>query len=394
MSHFSVLVIGANPEAQLAPYHEFECTGHDDEFVQNIDITEEARADFEAGKATRYRDPEGNLHDPYQDRFYRDPTADEEKQMGKLAGTGGNGRLSWTSRDWNDGRGHRAKVHFLPDGWEEVQVPRAEVESFRDYVADYYGMEVLKPGQEPDLAKTHKFGWVRVDAAGSAYEVIDRTNPRKKWDWYLIGGRWTGFFQLKTGHAGEVGRPGVMTPPAGAGRADQAFKGSIDFAAMRDEKGNAAGAEWDVIHTTLDAAGAPHTWDSWKTVRERTEIERETLLLPEGKTWVDVARDRYHDQPSVVAIKAIKDVDGKPRFWWDMPDAAACSREAYIQAARNRACSTFAVVKDGQWYERGEMGWWGVVHDEKDQDEWNHRFNDLLDSVGDETLLTVVDCHI
>ena len=26
MSHFLVLVIGDNPEKQLAPYHEFECT--------------------------------------------------------------------------------------------------------------------------------------------------------------------------------------------------------------------------------------------------------------------------------------------------------------------------------------------------------------------------------
>jgi len=42
MSHFSVIVIGENVKEQLAPYHEFECTGID-EHVQDIDITEEAR---------------------------------------------------------------------------------------------------------------------------------------------------------------------------------------------------------------------------------------------------------------------------------------------------------------------------------------------------------------
>lgn len=47
MSHFSVLVIGENVEKLLAPYHEFECTGIDDEYVQTIDITDRFHADYE-----------------------------------------------------------------------------------------------------------------------------------------------------------------------------------------------------------------------------------------------------------------------------------------------------------------------------------------------------------
>ena len=31
MSHYTVLVIGDDPEKQLAPFHEFGCTGIDDE---------------------------------------------------------------------------------------------------------------------------------------------------------------------------------------------------------------------------------------------------------------------------------------------------------------------------------------------------------------------------
>lgn len=41
MSHFNVMVVGNNVADQLRPYHEFECTGCDDEFVQNVDRTEE-----------------------------------------------------------------------------------------------------------------------------------------------------------------------------------------------------------------------------------------------------------------------------------------------------------------------------------------------------------------
>ena len=49
MSHFAVLVVG-DVEHNLAPFHEFECTGIDNEFVQDIDQTDEARADYEKHK--------------------------------------------------------------------------------------------------------------------------------------------------------------------------------------------------------------------------------------------------------------------------------------------------------------------------------------------------------
>lgn len=51
MSHFSVLIIGADHAKQLQPFQEFECTGTNDEFVQDIDNTDEERAEFQT--ATR-----------------------------------------------------------------------------------------------------------------------------------------------------------------------------------------------------------------------------------------------------------------------------------------------------------------------------------------------------
>ena len=60
----------------------------------------------------------------------------------------------------------------------------------------------------------------------------------------------------------------------------------------------------------------------------------------------------------------------------------------------DRAISTFAVVKKGKWYEKGRMGWWGAVHDEKDQDTWNKEFIKMLKSVPEDTLLSLYDCHI
>ncbi len=114
-------------------------------------------------------------------------------------------------------------------------------------------------------------------------------NPDAKWDWYQLGGRWTGYFKLLPGKTGATGRPGLFTHPAENGTADQCRKGDIDPASV----------------------SAP-----------------------------------------------------------------------------------FAVVKDGMWYQRGELGWWAIVSDDKGEDAWGVEFRELWDSLPDDTLVSMYDCHI
>jgi hypothetical protein len=52
------------------------------------------------------------------------------------------------------------------------------------------------------------------------------------------------------------------------------------------------------------------------------------------------------------------------------------------------------VLKDGKWAERGEMGWFGMVSNEQDKNAWDQQFNDMLDALPDDTLITICDCHI
>lgn len=376
MSHFSVLVVGENVEAQLAPYHEFECTGRDDEYVQNVDKTAEARAEYDGRKVKRLRNPEGKLFDPYEDRFYLDPTPEELKIIGPIAGSGCGSGLSWTSKDWNDGRGYRAKVRKVPSSWEEIEVPIEKVQSFAEWAADWYGLHFVREGHEPDLADLHKYGYIVVRKA-EVVAVVDRTNPNKKWDWWELGGRWTGFFKMKPNRPPiMVGRPGLMTERAKRGHGDVAKKRDIDFDGMRDEAGDKAAERWDVVNAVLREHPPLETWES-----ARARFEN-----------IDDARDFYHKQPAMVALRANK--QASEHTLWDGPDKYLVSRVEYVQRARDSAISTFAVVRDGKWYERGKMGWWGVVSDEKDDAEWSRQFAALLDELPDDTLLSVVDCHI
>lgn len=51
------------------------------------------------------------------------------------------------------------------------------------------------------------------------------------------------------------------------------------------------------------------------------------------------------------------------------------------------------LTPDGKWHEKGDMGWWGMVKDEKKQDAWNQAVWDILDKYPDH-LLVGIDCHI
>ena len=51
------------------------------------------------------------------------------------------------------------------------------------------------------------------------------------------------------------------------------------------------------------------------------------------------------------------------------------------------------VTPDGEWHERGEMGWWATVTNEKEQSGWEDEFRKAIaDLVG--AYVTLVDCHI
>lgn|SRR3990167_2725760 len=254
MSHFTVMVIGEEPEKQLQPFHEYECTGIEDEHVI----------------------------------FVEDEEYDLDEKTGK--------------------KGH----------------------------------------------------W---------------TNPNKKWDWYKLGGRWSGFLHLKNGATGTTGqgsliyknKPGI----------DQAKKGAIDFESMRK---SAADKARETYRSVIAIIGSLPVNKTWPQISE--EIKDNSA-----------AKDEYWRQPRCEAwqkSKVIQDICG----FFASPDEYLISEEEYVQNATDSALVTFAMIKDGQWYAKGEMGWFGMSTDKMTDSEWNKMFNKVLDELPDETLISIYDCHI
>lgn len=333
MSHFTVLVVGPEPEKQLAPYHEFECTGADNEYVQDIDITSKvvaARRDevfLDAAKVSRCtRETRAVMQE-------RNPLLDVLEHFGL----------------------HETLIRITPR----------------------IGTDAEQIAAQLDLAGKHKFGYAVVNEdVTELVKVIDRTNPNKKWDWYQLGGRWTGFFQLLPGKEGTLGRPGLMTEAPEKGRADAALKQDIDIEAIRDEAEMKARKLYREFHRWCAGLPAPEAWT--------------TVLGRFGEKELDAARTAYGAQPVIARLR-----EHRSLFWIEEPrDFFLQSEEEQVLRARSSALVPFAFVKDGKWCERGEMGFWAMVSNETPRDEWEEQFSKMLDALPGDTLLSLYDCHI
>lgn len=278
MSHFTVLVIGENPEKQLQPFHEYECTGIEDEYVKFVEAEES--------------------------KYELDKTFEDNKK---------------------------------------------DYSSFDDFMKNYYGYS----------EQEGKYG--------------RKTNPNSKWDWYELGGRWTGFFKMKKGNHGGLGKAGVFNNKAKLGYADSALKKQIDFEFMIKEAGDKAKVQYEEIDGFLGKLPKNKTWDE----------------IRDSNQNMDEAKCIYWEQ------KRCKEWENIPNTGFDdSPDEYLISKDQYIKNAEDSAICTFAIVKDGKWYERGKMGYWAFISDEKEKEEWNNEFMDIISELPDDALLSLYDCHI
>ena len=332
MSHFSVMVVTKTQEYEeledaLQPFHEYECTGTKDQYVVFQDCHDEVLRDWETMTSTAYRSPDGKVYDGYEDVFYREPTIEQEKTVGMGIGCG-NG-ISWTSKDWGDGRGYRAKVRFVPHGFEEFERQVSErYETMEQFADKYHGYNIIENGR-----------------------IGRYINPNKKWDWWVVGGWWSDWLQLKDGT-----------------KVDSAAKGNIDFDAMIHEAKTEAGKKYDEVHKVV----AGRTWLSWEECKAAKNRN------------IKAAREMYLDQP------VIKDLL-KLNVWLDHDEFLA-TRDAYIAKKGKAAIVPFALLVDGKWMERGNMGFWAFVSDENP--DWDTEFAEILKDISDEMFITIVDCHI
>lgn len=224
----------------------------------------------------------------------------------------------------------------------ETKIPLADLEAeFQKCIT-----EKAKFLEEKSIYYSNAKQWVE-DWHGYGFNEKEQAygyfcNPNAKWDWFSIGGRWTGYFKPKENKTGKLGRPGVFKNKANDGYVDIIRKGDVD-------------------------------WKSMKADNRKQALE----------TWTKKLEKQNPKKPTSDFESTFK----------------PCSKEELEKRKNdfiriNSSSSTFAVIKDGKWYERGQMGWWACVSNEEDPDDWNKKFDELIDNLSDDTYLALVDCHI
>ena len=305
MSHFTVLILGNDPEEQLAPFSEhLETEPVEEGLVSDMD-TLSFRNRYQA------YDPENK--EPTEEEVEVNKTLTFEELYDKYGD------------DWNGGR------------WK-----------------------------------------LNEDGEWAEYTTY---NPDSKWDWYQLGGRWCDFLKLKKGAEGEKGEGGLFGRSSDKhGWCDQALKKDIDFDGMRDAAGKEGEKHYKMVLKTF--GGTIPTLDvTWDELIDETNHEY-------NKLSIDQKREMYHSQPAMEEVK--KHID---KLGWGFELKPYQSPiEDYVKRCRENAIGTFAVLVDNNWYEKGEMGWFGITHNENL--DWSIEFQKLLDSVDDDTLISVYDCHI
>jgi hypothetical protein len=204
-----------------------------------------------------------------------------------------------------------------------------------------------------------------------------------KWDWYLIGGRWTGFFPVKPGTPLIVGKPGVMTAPAEDGHADVCHAQDIDL-------------DGCFVKQVEDAKGFWLQWQEFLGGKKFGGFEgpRERAL---NMGLLDVVQG-----PHVPAV------DERCVPWKDMPhvdpDRASWNDVAKIMTEEHfmntfidyfDPLRTYAALDDSGWHEPGKMGWFGMDSATADSKvSWAKAFREkFINPAQPQDILVCVDCH-
>ena len=172
-------------------------------------------------------------------------------------------------------------------------------------------------------------------------------NPNAKWDWWELGGRWGDMLKLKPGCQGNHGE-----------------------------------RNW------TNSEKSPR--DGYCSQAQLKDID----LSPDQKIYNDAIR--FWE----VAIEGnpIREEENPEQF------RTFYRREYYLEQFRDkehyaRDCASFStwalVTPNGEWYENGEMGWFGA-HDAtaESRAEYESEFQRALSEADPNLWLSIVDCHI
>lgn len=216
--------------------------------------------------------------------------------------------------------------------------------TYGDFMVNYYGCTLDE--------ETDEYGIYR--------------NPNAEWDWFQIGGRWPLRFLVKKdcplvvhGSASLLFRePPKREAPEGYQWVAGARKCDI---------------AWDLMRKQFQADQTKwfHEYEIWFQKREIPTEARYGLKLQEDGivSWSDYVYRKGETLETYLDRMGVSDQYRYP-------------------------LSTFACLDGDGWSSQGNMGYFGISSDNKEESVWCKMVEKFIAKQSDETMLISVDCHI
>ncbi len=242
------------------------------------------------------------------------------------------------ARDPSDSKARRVTdaskaLVFIPDYPAEKWY-----KSFDEYCEDYHGYSQNADGR-----------WGR------------RFNPNAKWDWYEIGGRFQGPFLVKS----DLEECVELTEDCMSEDVPEGYK-YVNVARKRD-------ICWDMMKRC-----------AVESAKKRYEYLKDTF--------------QTKDHSRLGALETITDEGilgwGYMAFKKDETLEDYLKRKGVTEQDKYQLHTYAFVSSDGNWFSQGDMGWFGVSHNDKPERSWNDDIQELMDRTSDDAYLVAVDCHI
>ncbi len=392
MSHYAVLVrvpADAHPDEfkeilddLLFPYNE-QGDADDPEFRKFLefeDEEEEHLKQYETDTSSMVKLPNGEVVCAYSERFRNPKLFDEPR-------------------------------YIYPEGSLEYQVPHKErFASFEDFMEQYCGYR----GRDEIIG--HYGHW---------------RNPNAKWDWWSIGGRWTGHFAINYDPSEDRRNYKQCFICHGTGtRADTVYKETDIYCRQPTPAGHPVigrgcnccrGTGWEFKHASEFVPVGNYTriseldwhkinakalksidefWDSWQEFVNGKKFD-----------FFDGPRDRAM-RLGLLECKDNSELTGDEWkvLYWDDENTPEDKRRNRCDVLRETTkdwlidncfetflpISTWAIL-DGEngWQEKGKMGWWACSDATPESSrELANKLVDWINSGNQYDWLIIVDCHI
>lgn len=236
--------------------------------------------------------------------------------------------------------------------------------TFEEFTKEYHGMEPKENG---------KYGYYR--------------NPNAKWDWWTIGGRWTGHWHAKKNVEGSLGKPGAFDNEPTEGGLDIIRIKDIDFARAEKETQERV-QKFLVEYKEYFETGKEDERNPFNGPRAKgldiglVDCFDEDQITDEMRSTCKLVKWGRQNVPGKDRYDVLKPLPETPEFLDMLTD--------YFNTI-----GTFARLDDKGWAERGTMGWFGMSSATPESNEkFLQSFMPWLKSGNQEDWVVCVDCHI